>query len=257
MARPVIDLTGRRALVTGSGQGIGAGIALTLARAGADVVVHYRGSAASAHETVAVIQSYGRRATALRADLTDAGEADVLVTQAAAFLGGLDILVNNAGHLVGRSPVADMTDEHWAAVVDVNVSSAFYVTRAASAHLAGSSAGRVVMMSSLAAENGGGQGAVAYATAKAGTEGFTRALAKELAPLGVTVNAVAPGFIEGTPFHDTFTPDAARPGIIAGIPLGRAGTVADVAGVVAFLASDLAAFVTGQVIDINGGVHFR
>lgn len=253
----MIDLTGRRALVTGSGLGIGAGIAVALARAGADVAVHYRGSAAAADETVTSIRALGRRSVALQGDLTDSADADRVVAEAVAFLGGLDIVVNNAGHLVGRSPVATMTDEHWHAVLDVNVTSAFAVTRAASAHLAASPAGRVVMMSSLADENGGGLGAVAYATAKSATVGFTRALAKELAASGVTVNAVAPGFIEGTPFHDTFTPDAARAGIVAGIPLGRAGTVDDVAGAVAFLASDLASFITGQVLDINGGVNFR
>jgi 3-oxoacyl-[acyl-carrier protein] reductase len=199
----------------------------------------------------------GRRAIAVQADLVDSAAAGALVDAAVAFLGGLDIVVNNAGHLVGRTPIADMTDEFWHSVLDVNITSAFSVSRAALPHLAASAAGRIVMMSSLAAENGGGSGAVAYATSKAAVIGFTQGLAKEVAAYGITVNAVAPGFIEGTPFHDTFTPDAARPGLIAGIPLGRAGTVGDVAGVVAFLVSDLAGFVTGQVIDINGGVHFR
>ncbi|MGZ0711855.1 SDR family NAD(P)-dependent oxidoreductase (plasmid) [Coraliomargarita sp. W4R53] len=253
----MIDLNAKRALVTGSGLGIGAGVAVQLARAGADVVVHYRGSATEAAETVATIQALGRRSIAIQADLTVTKDADRLVAEAAEFLGGIDILVNNAGHLVGRSPVAETSNDHWNAVMDVNMTSGFYVTRAASAHLAASSAARVIMMSSLAAENGGGQGAVAYATAKAATNGFTRALAKELAPLQVTVNAVAPGFIEGTPFHETFTADSARAGIIAGIPIGRAGTVDDVAGAVLYLASDLAGFVTGQVIDVNGGVNFR
>ncbi|MGX5682228.1 SDR family NAD(P)-dependent oxidoreductase [Schumannella luteola] len=251
----MIDLTGRRALVTGAGQGIGSGIAITLARAGADVVVHHRGS--DPGSTVSAIESFGRRALAVRADLTDSAQADRLVAEAAAFLGGIDIVVNNAGHLVGRSAVPETSDAHWDAVQEINGSSAFYVSRAAVPWLEASTAGRIVMMSSLAAENGGGAGAVAYATSKAAVIGLARGLAKELAPRGITVNAVAPGFIEGTAFHDTFTPDAARAGIIAGIPLGRAGTVDDVAGVVAFLASDLASFVTGQVIDINGGVHFR
>lgn len=252
----MIDLTGRRALVTGSGLGIGAGIAVALATAGADVVVHYKGSADEAAHTVRHIEALGRRSTAMGADLTHSSAAARLVAESAAFLGGLDIVVNNAGHLVARSVIAQMSDELWASIQDVNLASAFYVTRAATPHLVSSSHGRIVMMSSLAAENGGGAGATAYAASKAGLLGLTRGLAKELASSGITVNAVAPGFIEGTPFHDTFTPDAARAGIVAGIPLGRAGTVSDVAGVVTFLASDLAAFVTGQVVDVNGGAYF-
>jgi 3-oxoacyl-[acyl-carrier protein] reductase len=180
-----------------------------------------------------------------------------MVTDAAEALGGLDVLVNNAGHLVGRSTIADMSDEHWAKVMGVNVTSTFAATRAAIPHLRRSPAGRVVMMSSLAAENGGGAGSVAYAAAKAAVIGFTRGLAKELAVDGVTVNAVAPGFIGQTPFHETFTPPSARDSIVAGIPLGRAGTPDDVAGVTAFLASSLSSYVTGQVIDINGGMQFR
>jgi 3-oxoacyl-[acyl-carrier protein] reductase len=253
----MIEFTGRRALVTGAGVGIGAGIALALARAGADVVVHYRGSHSEAEVIAGEIRALGRRSTALPADLIDADAATGLVTAAAAFLGGIDIVVNNAGHLVARAPIAEMSNELWHRILDVNVSTAFHVSRAAAPHLAASPFGRLVLMSSLAAENGGGAGAVAYAASKSAVIGLTRGLAKELASAGVTVNAVAPGFIEGTPFHDTFTADTVRPGIVAGIPLGRAGTVADVAGVVAFLASDLAAFVTGQVVDVNGGVHFR
>lgn len=248
-------LDGRRALITGGGTGIGAGIALALARAGADVAVHHFTSAPN--DVVAQVSALGRGCVALRADLTSSVEATALVDAAAAELGGLDILVANAGHLVGRARVAEMTDEHWAAVFAVNVSSAFYVARAAIPHLTRSAAGRIVTMSSLASENGGGAGAVAYAAAKAAVNGFTQALAKELAPNGVTVNAVAPGFIEGTPFHDTFTADSARSGIIAGIPLGRGGTPDDVASAVEYLASERAGFITGQVIDVNGGVNFR
>src|SRR6478752_770427 len=150
----MIDLTGRTALVTGWGQGIGAGIAIALAQAGADVAVHYRASAPD--DTLAAIEALGRRAVAVQGDLTVPAEADRVVAGAVAALGGLDILVNNAGHLVGRSAVATMTDEHWHAVIDVNVTSAFAVTRAATPHLTASHAGRVVMMSSLADENGGG-----------------------------------------------------------------------------------------------------
>ncbi|WP_298324498.1 SDR family NAD(P)-dependent oxidoreductase [Haloactinopolyspora sp.] len=252
-----IDLTGRRALVTGGGSGIGAAIARTLGRCGADVVVHYASSADGAEAVVKDLVGDGRRSVSVPADLTDTQQATQLVERAADELGGLDVVVNNAGHLVGRSEVAEMSDEHWAKVMAVNVTTTFAVTRAAIPHLRRSEAGRVVLMSSLAAENGGGKGSVAYATGKAAVIGFGRGLAKELAPDGVTVNAVAPGFIGQTAFHDTFTPPEARAGMVAGIPLGREGTPDDVANVVAFLASPLSSYITGHVVDINGGQLFR
>ncbi len=251
------DLTGRRALVTGAGQGIGAAIALGLARAGADVAVHYANSDLGASNVVDEIKALGRQSIAVQGDLTDSGQADRVVADAVEHLGGLDIVVNNAGHLVGRSTIADMSDEHWQKVFALNVSTAFFVNRAAVPHLGKSDAGRIVMMASLAAENGGGTGSAAYAAAKAAVIGLCRGMAKELAPQGITVNALAPGFIGDTPFHDAFTPASAQAGIVSGIPLGRAGTVEDVAGVTVFLGSNLSSYVTGQVIDINGGLNFR
>jgi 3-oxoacyl-[acyl-carrier protein] reductase len=252
------DLTGRRALVTGAGHGIGAGIAEALAAAGADVVVHYGHSAGPAAEVVERIGALGRKATAIGADVTVTAEVDRLVDEAVGFLGGLEILVTNAGHLVGRSPVAEMTDEHFSKVIEVNLGSTFRTVRAAIPHLrAAGTNGRVVTMASLAAHNGGGAGAAVYAASKAGVVGLTKGLAKELGPAGITVNALAPGFIGGTAFHDTFTPPEAQKGMVSGIALGRGGTVADVAGAVVWLCSDEAAFINGTTIDIDGGVGFR
>jgi 3-oxoacyl-[acyl-carrier protein] reductase len=244
-------------VVTGAGTGIGAAIAIGLAEAGADVVVHYGRSAGGAADVVARVTALGRRATAIQADVTVTAEVDALIGRAVDFLGGLDILVCNAGHLVGRVPVAEMTDEHFAAVLDVNVFATFRTVRAAVPALRESPAGRVVTMSSLAGHNGGGPGAAAYASAKAAIVGLTKGLAKELAPDGITVNAVAPGFIGGTAFHDTFTAPAAQQRVVAAIPVKRAGTAAEVAAAVVFLASDAASFVNGATIDIDGGVGNR
>ncbi|MEU4480200.1 SDR family oxidoreductase [Micromonospora sp. NPDC023966] len=252
------DLTGRRALVTGAGHGIGAAIAVALARAGADVAVHHGHSAGPAAEVGAAIEALGRKTVVRQADLTRTEEADGLLDDVAGFLGGLDVLVCNAGGMVGRSPVAEMTDDHYQRVVDLNLGSTFRTARAAIPHLREAGVrGRVITMSSLAAENGGGAGSAVYAAAKAAVRGFTKGLAKELAAGGATVNAVAPGFIGGTAFHDTFTPPEVQRNIVAGVPLGRAGTPDDVAGAVVWLASDAAAYITGATIDIDGGAWFR
>jgi 3-oxoacyl-[acyl-carrier protein] reductase len=250
-------LTGTRALVTGAGHGIGRAIAVGLAAAGADVAVHFGHSADAAVDTAAAIEALGRRAKAFQADVTVTSDVDRLVDEAAGFLGGLDVLVCNAGHLIARVPVAEMTDEHFAAVVDVNLTATFRTCRAALPHLAAADHPRIVTMSSLAAHNGGGPGSVPYAAAKAGIRGFTKALAKEVAGDGITVNAVAPGFIAGTAFHDTFTAPEAQQAMAAGLPIGRAGTPEDVAAAVLYLASPAAGFITGTTIDIDGGAWPR
>ncbi|MFD9943645.1 SDR family NAD(P)-dependent oxidoreductase [Nonomuraea sp. NPDC059023] len=248
------DLLGTRALVTGAAHGIGAAIAVALAEAGADVAVHY-GRSAGAADTVARVEAFGRKALAVQADLTSTEEAGRLVGEAVAFLGGLDVVVCNAGHLVGRSTVAGMSDEQFAATLDVNLGATFRTCRAAVPHMGAK--GRIITMSSLAAHNGGGPGSAAYAAAKAGVIGFTKALAKELAPQGITVNALAPGFIGQTAFHDTFTSAEARSAIVGGIPAGREGDPADVAAAAVYLAAPGNGFVTGTTLDIDGGVWPR
>lgn len=249
-----IDLTGKSALVTGGNIGIGREIALELAEAGADVAVTYLTH--SGDEVIARIKKMGRQGLALSLDATDSVQVKQRVAEAAQALGGkLDILVNNAGGLISRTATGEMSDEHWHKVINLNLSSAFYCSRAVLEYM-NSGWGRIINISSLAGQNGGGVGSVAYATSKAGMIGLTRGLAKELAPRGITVNAVAPGLILDTPFHETFTPPAAQKAAIEGIALKRPGYPSDVAGAVLYLVSDLAAFVTGDTISINGGAWF-
>lgn len=250
-----INLTGKTALVTGGNSGLGRAIALSLAQAGADVALTYFSN--PGEQTVTAIRALGRNSLALRMDATNNAEVSRVVPELARGLDGhIDILINNAGYFVGRVSVGEMSDEHWHRVINVNLNSVFYCIRAALPYMH-TGWGRIVNMSSMAAHTGGGPGAVAYAAAKAALLGLTRGLAKELAPKGITVNAVAPGLILGTPFHETFNTEEGRQAAIATIPLKRGGVPDDVAGAVLFLVSDLASFITGEVTDVNGGAWFK
>jgi 3-oxoacyl-[acyl-carrier protein] reductase len=242
----------RVALVTGGALGIGRAIAVRLAADGVAVAIGYHSQPAD--EAVAEIEAQGGEAIGVLLDVTDRRSVDDAVADVVARLRGLDVLVNNAGGLLARVGIEEMSDDHWQRVLDLNLASAFYCTRAAAPHLG--RGGRIVNVSSQAAENGGGPGASAYAAAKAGLIGFTRAAAKELGGRGVTVNVVAPGFITDTPFHATFSSMESQRSMVAQAAVARAGEPADVAAVVAFLASPEAGYVTGTVTDINGGSYF-
>ncbi|HVM49254.1 MAG TPA: SDR family NAD(P)-dependent oxidoreductase [Candidatus Acidoferrum sp.] len=249
------NLKGKRALVTGGGQGLGYAITEHLLDAGADVAIHYFSSQAGAQELKTRAAKLGCRAEGFRADLTRETEAGRLVQQSAAFLGGLDVLINNAGDLVGRHLLQEMEADFWAKVMTVNLTSMMYVTRAALPWLLKAGQASIVNLSSLAGRRGGHQGSLAYSTAKGGVLTWTRALAVELGPKGVRVNAVAPGLILGTRFHATHTTEASAQETIRHIPLGRAGTPADVARAVVYVASEYDGFITGATLDINGGVY--
>jgi 3-oxoacyl-[acyl-carrier protein] reductase len=245
------------ALVTGGGAGLGRACALTLGQRGARVAVHYMKSRSGAEEVVAMLKSAGSEAHTFQGDLTKSADVTTLVDAVTARFGAIDILVNNAGDLVERKPLLEMSDELFHAVMDVNVTSAFLMCRAVARGMVSRKRGTIVNMSSLAAWNGGGPGAGAYSAAKGAVVSLTKALAKELAPHGIRVNCVAPGLIGETAFHGRFTPPAAFENAAKGVLLGRAGTQEEVATVVAFLASPDSSFLTGETIEINGGMNMR
>jgi 3-oxoacyl-[acyl-carrier protein] reductase len=248
------DLSGKVALVTGGAIGIGREIAMQLAREGADVAITWHSHADEGKSVVAEITKLGRKASGTMLDAMVSADVAKLVDQVVADFGGIDILVNNSGGLLARQEIGTMSDEHWHKVIALNLDSAFYCSRAAGKAMR--NGGRIISISSLAAHNGGSAGSVAYAASKAGMFGFTRGLAKELAARGITVNAIAPGLILDTPFHEAFTPKDAQAIAIKAIPMQRAGYPDDVASAVTWLCSKGAGWITGEIININGGQYF-
>ncbi len=246
-----MKLEGRTAIVTGGGRDIGRAVAVKLASEGAQVAVNYYSSSTGAEETVAVIEAAGGKAFAMQGDLNKKADVDALVLLTVETFGGVDILVNNAGGLIARKTISEMPLEHWEAVMSLNLTSTFLMTQAC---LAKMTSGAIVNLASQAGRDGGGPGAVAYATAKGAVMTMTRGLAKEVGPK-IRVNALCPGMID-TDFHNVHTPDAGRRGFEANAPLKRQGHVEDAANLVLFLASDDSAFITGANIDINGGMLF-
>lgn len=246
----MLRLAEQVALVTGASRGIGRGIAQRLASEGAHVVVNFRDRQAAADEVVGAIAAAGGAATAVRADVSDPEQVQALVDDTLARHQRLDIVVNNAG-LTRDGLLMKMADQDWDLVLAVNLRSVFLVSRAVVRPMMRQRRGRIVNITSVAGL-GGNAGQTNYAAAKAGMVGFTKSLAKEVGSRGVTVNAVAPGYVP-TDLTDSL-PAALIEEATRLTPLGRLGTVDDVAGAVAFLASDDAAFITGQVLRVDGGM---
>ena len=241
-------LAGKVAIVTGASRGIGRAIALQLAEIGAKVVVNYASSSGAADELVAQIASIGGEAIAVQADVSKAEQMDALFTTVMAKWGRVDILVNNAG-ITRDTLLLRMKPEDWQAVIDTNLTGVFLATRLASKIMLKQKSGRIINIASVAGQMGN-PGQANYSAAKAGVIGFTKTVAKELASRGITVNAVAPGFIA-----TDMTNDLKVEGILQYIPLGRYGQPEEVAGMVRFLASDAAAaYITGQTFNVDGGM---
>ena len=243
-------LSGQRALVTGASRGIGRAVALRLASEGASVALNYNSGQQEAETVAAEITAAGGSAVTLQGNVADATQAEALVDAAAEALGGLDILVNNAG-ITRDNLLMRLSEDDWDAVIDTNLKGAFLCTKAAIRPMLRQRSGRVVNMSSVVAITGN-PGQANYTAAKAGLIGFTRTVAREVASRGITVNAIAPGFI-ATQMVDSI-PEDLQAQIRERIPLGAFGTPEDVAGCVAFLVSADAAYVTGQVLSIDGGL---
>ena len=247
-------LTNKNVLITAGAQGIGASITRHFIDCGANVAIHYYSSAATANELMEYALQKGQKAVIIQGDLTKEADANAVVEKTTAAFGGLDILINNTGSLVARKMLNEITTEFWQQVMDINLTSMLFVTRAASPHLTKNENSSIVNLSSLAGRKGGHPGSLAYATSKGAILTFTRALSKELGLKGVRVNAVAPGLILGTSFHNTHTTKESAAATVAGIPIQRAGNAADVARAVLYLASEYDGFITGATLDINGGV---
>ncbi len=247
------DFTGKVVLVTGASSGIGRATAELFAEGGAKVAITYHHNEKGAHQVVAKINELGGQGLAIQADFTNHEAVKTTVERVEAELGAVDILVNNAGSLVERLRTAELTEARWDEVFALNVKSAFFAVQAVIPKMLEKKAGVIVNVTSIAGRNGGALGSIHYSAAKGAMLIMTKGLAKEFAAQGIHINAVSPGVID-TPYHETFSTPEAMKNFANMIPMGRVGTSAEVAKVIAFLASDASAYLCGETIEINGGM---
>ncbi len=245
-----MHLDGQVAIVTGASRGIGRAVAIALAKVGAKVVINYAGNAEAAEEVRTFITDNGGQAITVKADVADADAVDSLVKQAIDTYGKIDILVNNAG-ITRDSLLMRMKDEDWDAVMNTNLKGIFYCTKAVTKSMMKQRSGKIINMTSVVGLMGNA-GQANYAAAKAGVIGFTKSMAKELASRGITVNAIAPGFIATDMTHGLS--EQVKADLEAKIPLSRLGEAEDVAAAVVFLASQSANYITGQTLNVDGGM---
>lgn len=248
-------LKGKNAFVTGTSQGIGAAISKALIEAGCNVCMHYFSSDEEPERLKKIAEEKNQKAICLQADLTNEKEAVKCVSDAVKLMGTFDILINNSGSLVQRNFVGDIELDYWNKLIDINLTTMMLVTKEIIPYLNQTDGSSIVNISSLAGRTGGHAGSLVYSMCKGAVLTWTRSLAKELASQKIRVNSVAPGFIEGTSFHATHTTKESAIKTIESIPLQRSGNPDDVARAVVFLASEYDGFITGETLDINGGVY--
>ena len=247
------DMTGLTALVTGGGTGIGRAISIGLARCGATVVVNYRRSHEAADDTVKTITDGGGRAIAVQSDVTDEAQVEQLIATVLKAYGTLDILIANAGGPADPCPTEKLSAVQWDKGMALNAKSVFFCVKHAVGHLP-EGRGRIIITSSISARSGGGPGMIVYAAAKGAVNNMVRGWAKEFAPRRITINAIAPGVIR-TRIHEQGTSPEEYKKLIERIPLGRDGIREDCVGTVLLLASESGSYITGQIIEINGGMQ--
>lgn len=246
------DLTKKVALVTGASQGIGAGIARSMAKYGADIAVNYMRSADLAQGVIEEVRAFGRHAHLIQADVTDFQAVQDMVTEVEEKLGPIDILVNNAGHNPMRN-IMEIEEHDWDWVLNLNLKAYYRCSKAVLPGMLARKEGRIINITSISGQRGGFSCDVDYSAAKAGINGFTRALARWAAPRGILVNAVAPGYIETQMLGGKISHKLAM--LVETVPLKRQGTPEEIGEVVAFLAGPGATYIVGEVITVNGGVH--